>query len=92
MKVRSLISERSGNAVANQFVIEDGETTWFQSYNSIIAKREFLNGALRLTLDCKYWDYSRTTARYRNQFTGLTTEETKKLIRNGEIKLEDLNV
>ena len=71
MKVKNMKSAK-GNTVANQFIIEEGETgiTFFQSYSTMIAKRE---GAA-LTLDVNAWDYSRTTARYRNQFTGLTTD------------------
>lgn len=35
MKVYNL-EGKSGRAVANQFVIEDGSKTWFQSYDSVI--------------------------------------------------------
>ena len=40
MKVKNLISNRSGEAVRNQFVITDTEnnTIYFQSYNSTVAK------------------------------------------------------
>ena len=87
MYVRQFISKTSGNPVANQFVINSGNAVYFQSYSTIIAKRE--NGVLTLDRDC--WDYSRTTAKYRNQFTGYTTDETKRLIKSGEIKLANLN-
>ena len=40
MKVRNLINA-NGNAVVNQFVIEDGVNNfYFQSYDSLVAKRE----------------------------------------------------
>ena len=66
MKVENMKSERTGKAVANQFVITDNEhdATWFQSYTSVIALVN--NGVLYLDKD--KWDYSRTTARYRNSF------------------------
>ena len=66
MKVENMKSERTGKAVANQFVITDNDhhATWFQSYASVIALVN--NGVLYLDKD--KWDYSRTTARYRNSF------------------------
>jgi len=75
------------NNVKNQFIIEDGAKTIFQSYNTIIAIKE--ND--KIILDCNKWDYSRTTAKHRNKFTGLTTKETQKQIDNGTIKLQNLN-
>lgn len=68
MKVENMKSERTGKAVANQFVIMDNEhnATWFQSYASMIARIDNNNGVL--FLDKNKWDYSRTTARYRNSF------------------------
>lgn len=35
MKVRNL-EGKSGRAVPNQFVINEGRKTWFQSYDSVI--------------------------------------------------------
>ena len=87
MKVKNMESPRTGNPVANQFIIEDGGKTVFQSYDTIIAVKK--NG--KITLDKNYWDYSATTSKYRNKFTGLNTEETRKAIKAGEIKLENLN-
>ena len=87
MKVRNMRSPRTGIEVANQFIIEFNGQTIFQSYDVIIAIKE----GRKIVLDKNYWDYSRTTSKYRNAFTGLTTEETKKAIKSGEIKLLDLN-
>ena len=66
MKVENMKSERTGKAVANQFVITDNEhnATWFQSYTSVIA---LVNNGI-LYLDKDKWDYSRTTSKYRNAF------------------------
>ena len=66
MKVENMKSERTDKAVANQFVITDNEhnATWFQSYTSVIA---LVNNGI-LFIDRDKWDYSRTTAKYRNSF------------------------
>lgn len=87
MKLKNMESPRTGNPVANQFIIEDGGKTYFQSYDTIIAVKK--NG--KITLDENCWNFSRTTSKYRNEFTGLNTEETKKAIKAGKIKLENLN-
>lgn len=85
MKVENMTS-RNGNAIPNQFIINDGDTLYFQSYTSIIAKHSD-----KLYLDEKYWNYSVTTSKYRNKFTGLSTRETEDKIKSGEIILVDLN-
>lgn len=68
MKVENMKSERTGKAIPNQFVITDNEhnATWFQSYASMIARIDNNSGVLYLDKD--KWDYSRTTAKYRNAF------------------------
>ena len=87
MQVRSM-EGRSG-PVANQFVIhDDAGNVFFQSYSSIIVKRD---KAGKVTLDQGYWDYSRTTSKYRNQFLNETTSETKAKIASGEYALANLN-
>ena len=60
MKVKQLINDK-GNAAANQFVIEDGDRTVFQSYNTIIAE---IDEDGTLCLDRKALDYSRTTSKH----------------------------
>ena len=86
MKVENLTST-NGNKVANQFVIYDNGTRFFQSYNSIICKIE--KGVV--ILDTYYWDYSKTTEKYRNIFLGETKKETQAKIDAGIYKLENLN-
>lgn len=86
MKVRNFVTNR-GNAAANQFIIEDGLKTIFQSYNSIIAVKE--KG--EVTLDKHRWDYSNTTGKYRNMFLGETKAETERKIKEGIYKLACLN-
>lgn len=92
MKVKNMTSSK-GNMVANQFIINNGEDgEYFQSYNSIIAYKPFEPlGWNKILLDPKYWDYSVTTGRYRNQFLGETKAETQKKIDSGEYELVDLN-
>ena len=87
MKVRNFVSNTSGREVANQFIIEDGNKTVFQSYNSVIAIKE--NG--KVVLDERYWDYSNTTGKYRNQFLGENKKETERKIADGTYALADLN-
>lgn len=63
----------------------------FQSYNSIIAK-QISNGWERTTiLDEKYWNYSRTTSKYRSLFLGESTKETLSKIKDGKYRLANLN-
>ena len=86
MKVKNLTSPQ-GNVVPNQYEIENGNTRFFQSYESNIVKIE--NG--RTYLDVKYWNWSKTTSKYRNLFLGETTKETERKILNGDYLLIDLN-
>jgi hypothetical protein len=93
MKVRNMTNAK-GRAIPNQFIITDNGCEVFQSYNSIIAKRfSGRDGKLEpaIWLDREYWDYSRTTSKYRNQFLDETTKETKRKIADGTYKLVDLN-
>ena len=71
----------------NQFYYNDGDKIVFQSYDSIICKIE--NG--QTYLDKKFWDYSKTTGKYRNIFLGEGKKETTKKINSGEYKLTNLN-
>lgn len=63
------MESRNGNTVANQFIIEDGRRTVFQSYSSTIAVIDRDNKVIEIHPD---WDYSRTTGKYRNLFLILT--------------------
>lgn len=65
MKVRNMVSKNSGKEVANQFVISDGGKVLFQSYESPIV--EIDNDEKTVTV-YRYYDYSKTTGKYRNQF------------------------
>jgi hypothetical protein len=90
MKVQNLTNDR-GNKVNNQFIIFDSEFTMFKSYNSNIVKTVFEEGKRVTYLDSYYWNYSRTTAKYRNQFLGESTKEIESKIKNGTYLLTNLN-
>ena len=87
MKVENMMSNK-GNDVVNQFIIKTDNETIFQSYDSIIAKIDNDNN---ISLDARFWNYSRTTSKYRNQFLNMTTKEIEKGIKNNEIELVNLN-
>lgn len=87
MKVKNMTGS-NGNKIANQFILSDNGTTYFQSYDSIIAKINE-NGETVLDKDC--WDYSTTTGKYRNLFLGEIKKETEAKIKSGEYKLAELN-
>jgi hypothetical protein len=86
MNFRNITNAR-GTKVPNQFIINIDNKEYFKSYDSMIVKIE--NG--RVYLDETYWDYSKTTSKYRNQFLGDTTKETQRKIKSGEYILTDLN-
>lgn len=88
MGVKQLINNR-GNAAANQFIIETKDATYFQSYNSIIAKIDKDN---KLTVSSK-WDYSKTTMKHLNIFLAnygyydfVGAKNMRKAIEEGEVK------
>jgi len=92
IRVNNLESPRTGNPVANQYEIETDKYYVFQSYNTIIAKKErgFLG---KVILDPYYWNYSRTTLKYLKQFLGenLSKKEIEERIKNGTYKTRNLN-
>lgn len=80
---------KGGILAPNQIVItEDDGTRWFQSYGSMIAK---ITPDGKVYLDEKYWDYSKTTGKYRNQFLGEDKKQTERKILSGEYTLTNLN-
>lgn len=87
-KVRQFILE-GGKTVKNQFILETDDGRYFQSYESVIA---FIpNNGDKIQLDENYWDYSKTTAKYRNNFLNMDTDTIKKKLNNGEILFAKLN-
>ena len=99
IKVKN-ITNANGNEVPNQFEIIVDEypstykTTFFQSYDSIIAKVRGFDG--QIYLDEKYWDYSITTLRHLYNFLDmwgydLNKKKVLQLIEDGKFKLTNLN-
>jgi hypothetical protein len=86
IKVRNLTSSR-GNKVANQFEIEAGNKTYFQSYETIIACYDQKG----LILDTHALDYSRTTSKYLYEFTRSDRKELQERIKNKSIRVRNLN-
>lgn len=87
IKVHNMTSP-NGNLVPNQFTIRTDDGQYFQSYNSIIV---FIDNDYNVFLDEYYWDYSRTTGIYRNQFLGEDIKTTREKIKSGKYKLTNLN-
>lgn len=89
--VRNLTSPRTGNAVANQFVIHTKKGDFFQSYRSLVAKIDN-KGQVWLS---SYWDYSRTTMKYLYQFLrdygwyNINANEVRKRIKDGTFKYKE---
>jgi hypothetical protein len=91
MQVKNMTSLKSYNNIPNQFIIYDDNKTYFQSYKSIIVKIERLEDKVVTYLDPVYYNYSRTTSKYRNAFLGESTKEIELKIKQGVYILENLN-
>ena len=91
MKVENMLSSK-GNKIANQFIITDNEgNKTFQSYDSIIVERIFWKDRIDIKLDKKYYNYSKTTSKYRNQFLNEDTKTIEAKIKSGQYILTNLN-
>ena len=91
MLQKTKVSQFNGRngVVKNQFEIITQEGKFFQSYESVIA---FIpNDGSKIKLDSKYWDYSITTSKYRNQFLGENKKATEDKIKLGLYELTNLN-
>lgn len=87
--VENMTTGHGHSKAANQFVITTGRGKTFQSYKTAIAFRPADGSSM--VLDRAMWDYSATTSKYRNLFTGCDTKETKARIKSGAYILDDLN-
>ena len=84
MKVKNITSNR-GNKIANQFIIttetpQGNKVEYLQSYETIIAKKIYDNlgcDVVETFLDKKSYNYSVTTAKYRNIFLGVSNKDFK---------------
>jgi len=88
IKVEQMTGSK-GQPVKNQFVIHTDEGAYFQSYNSIIAWDPHKD--TQKLLDETYWNYSRTTSKYRSLFLGEDTKTTQSKIDDGTYALVNLN-
>lgn len=82
-----MTSPRTGNPVANQFVISTEDETIFQSYSTIIAKKT-RDGVI---LDESALDYSKTTSKYLYSFLNMNRKDIQNRIESKTYKVEDLN-
>lgn len=87
MKVRNMISNNTGREIANQFIIEDGNKVYFQSYQTIIAKKE----AGKITIDTDAENYSKTTSKYLYQFLNTDRKSLLQDVKAGRIIRANLN-
>lgn len=91
IKVKNMVSTRTGVPVANQFIIENNGVETFQSYETTIAIRQ-ANGVV--VLDDGAFDYSRITTKYLKEFLrGDGRKEVERSIASNDLKyvFSDLN-
>lgn len=89
---------KASNMAKNLFIISDVlipavrvSGDMLQSYDSNIAFKYYLAGKLHVLLDKKYYNYSKTTVKYRNKFLNETSKDVERKIKSGEYILTDLN-
>lgn len=88
--VTNMDSPRSGNPVANQFIIETEEGEIFQSYRTPIAEKK----AGRTYIISSNWNYSRTTSKYFYQwlrgfgFNGVEIDALTKWLKKADFNSE----
>ncbi len=90
MKAFNMASS-NGRKVPNQIIIMDGNKRYFQSYDVIISMTDTSKDFCQTYLDEKYWNYSKTTSKYLNEYLGMTSKYVKNAIERGELILTNLN-
>ena len=89
------MTSRSGNVVPNQVILSEMSGKTFVSYGSKIVYLSNNRGSdglpLEIIVDETYWDYSRTTGKYRNEFMDMGVQEVRNHIKTGRIKVGNLN-
>jgi len=86
-KLENMIS-KSGNKIPNQYIIENGKDTIFQSYETTIA---MIHSDQSITIDNNALDYSKTTSKYLYSFLDMNRKEITDKVNNGEILITKLN-
>lgn len=69
------------------FIITVGKKRYFQSFGSLIA----VENEGKVTLNRERWNYSKTTAAYRNRFLGVSNKECNKKVASGEYRLRKMD-
>ena len=89
------MTSRSGNPIPNQVILTESIGRTFVSYGSKIvfmSKTKDSDGLpIHIILDETYWDYSKTTGKYRNEFMGMGVQKVRDYIKSGRIRLDNLN-
>ena len=91
------MKSNKGRTIPNQYVIRLDNCDVFQSYETVIAIRDYNyikyggDANTKIYLNKDYYDYSKTTSRYRNKYLGLTTKETEQKIKAKEFVLINHN-
>lgn len=73
-----------GNPSPNAVVALEDDLLVLRHYGTRVAAKDLQGRLILFTA----WDYSTTTAQYRNQFTGLDLRQTRKGLANGTITLQ----
>lgn len=82
-------TSRTGRPVPNQFIITDGETKAFKSYNSIIVEQRGAGGGFDdIIIFGKDYSYSTTTSKYLNRFLEMLGYKEIANFRNREKAIE----
>lgn len=91
-KITPLYSPRTNTPVKNQYRItmespRGEKIEIFQSYKTIIARYD----SGKLTLDTNAMNYSKTTSKYLYQFTNSSKAQLEERIKEGLVKVRNLN-
>lgn len=87
VRVNQMINNR-GNAAANQFILSSANKQVFQSYETLIAEQ---HNDGKIVLDKSALAYSKTTSKHLFIFLGMDRKLIESRIKEGRIKLKDLN-
>ena len=87
MKTKIEQMENIHHGGKDHYIITVGNKKYFESYGKLIAIVS--NG--KVTLNAYYWDYSKTTAAYRNRFLGVSNKECHKRVASGEYRVRELD-
>lgn len=88
IKIEPCTSNRTGEAVKNQYIITAPGFYAFQSYDSLIAVYDIEKNVLTLG---RHYDYSTTTSKYLNQFIEYYCYSIYKELPNGSSVKDRLN-